>query len=449
MDTPHYKHKPRGYLHFDPQVSAQVAERIATDPQRVASHSFYPFLGFSINTPKISRTPAGGIEKKEKRRPIKLAAHLDAAIYAYYGQILSNLYEQKIAAEGVGDSVTAFRRLGGSGKNNIYFANEVFQFIQSNRPCSAVGLDVEKFFDTLDHRTLKGSWQRMLGNTRLPSDHFNVFKNLTDFRWVNRDSAFEALGISPHNPNPKTAQRRRLCSPQIFRNTIRANGLVWKNPEASLKRGIPQGAPISALLSNIYMLDFDVALTRAVRSVGGLYRRYCDDIMIVVPTPNAHSIEQFAMAEIQKLQLTINPTKTTRAAFPANPSHQASGGAKIQYLGFDFNGTQTLIRASSLSRYYSKMRKGVSVAKQTQRKHNKIRRKQGLPKTGLKTRQLYIRYSYLINRRFHRKDDNGERQGENFITYAHRAAARMNAPEIKRQIRNHPKKLKEAIMLGK
>jgi hypothetical protein len=198
------------------------------------------------------------------------------------------------------------------------------------------------------------------------------------------------------------------------------------------------------------MLDFDAALAKAVESIGGLYRRYCDDIMIVVPTPSAHSIEQFAIAEIQKLQLTINATKTTRADFPSNPSHKALSGAKIQYLGFDFNGTQTLIRASSLSRYYSKLRKGVSVAKQTQRKHNKIRRKQGLPQTGLKPRQLYIRYSYLINRRFKRRDDKGgERQGENFITYAHRASATMEAPEIKRQVRNHLKKLKNAIIHGK
>lgn len=449
MDIPHYIHKPRGYMHFDPQVSAQVAERIATNPQRVANHPFYPFLGFSINTPKITRNSAGGIEKKEKKRPIKLAAHLDAAIYGYYGQILSNRYEQAVAARDVGDSVTAFRRIGGAGKNNIYFADEVFQFIQSNRPCTAIGLDVEKFFDTLDHQTLKKSWACMLGVTRLPSDHFNVFKSLTDFRWVDRDSALNALGISRHNPTPKSARRRRLCNPQAFRNTIRANGLIWENPESSSKRGIPQGAPISALLSNIYMLNFDVVLAKEIESLGGLYRRYCDDIMIVVPTPNTASIEQSAMTEIQKLKLTINAAKTTRATFPSDPSHQAVGDEKIQYLGFDFNGTQTLIRASSLSRYYSKMRKGVSVARQTQRKHNKIRHRQGLPQTDLKTRQLYIRYSYLVNRRFHRKTGKGERQGENFITYAHRAAATMNAPEIKRQVRNHPKKLKEAIIHGK
>jgi hypothetical protein len=221
--------------------------------------------------------------------------------------------------------------------------------------------------------------------------------------------------------------------------------LVWKNPEWQQKRGIPQGAPISALLSNIYMLDFDIVIAREVEELGGLYRRYCDDIMIVVPTADVDRIEALAIQEIEKLKLVINPNKTTKADFPEDPSHCALNNGKIQYLGFDFNGTQKLIRASSLSRYYSKMRKGVKLAKQTQRKHNRLARKAGLPETGLRTRQLQIRYTYLIKRRFKQKEFLGERQSENFITYAHRAAAMMDAPEIKRQVRNHPKKLKEAI----
>lgn len=442
MSEPRYRHKTRSYLHFDRQISAHIAEGFVTDLQKVAKHAFYPFLGFSINTPKISRNAAGEIVRKEKKRPIKLAAHLDASIYSYYGQLLSQRYEEAVTLEGIGDSVTAFRRLSGGGKNNIYFANDVFSFIQAHRPCTAIGLDVEKFFDRLDHQTLKERWMNVLGVNRLPADHFNVFKSLTEFQWVDRNTAFKELGISPHNPNP---ENRRLCSPKVFRDRIRGNGLVWKNPEASYKRGIPQGAPISALLSNIYMLQFDSALAKKIESIGGMYRRYCDDVMIVVPAPHADTIERFARDEIQKLQLEINTEKTTRANFPADPSHQAIDGTKIQYLGFDFNGTQILIRASSLGRYYSKMRKGVSVAKQTQRKHNKLRRKQGLPQTSLKTRQLYIRYTYLIKRRFTSKKDKGERQNENFITYAHRAASTMNAPEIKRQIRNHTKKLQEAI----
>lgn len=47
--------------------------------------------------------------------------------------------------------------------------------------------------------------------------------------------------------------------------------------------GIPQGIGISTLLSNIYMLPFDREISAFVNQHGGLYRRYCDDIMIIIP----------------------------------------------------------------------------------------------------------------------------------------------------------------------
>ena len=55
ISVPAYTHKPRTYLHFDPPPSARVAEALATDPTRVARHAFYPFLGFTIATPKMQK----------------------------------------------------------------------------------------------------------------------------------------------------------------------------------------------------------------------------------------------------------------------------------------------------------------------------------------------------------------------------------------------------------
>lgn len=440
-----YVHKARTYLHFDPAPSARVAERIATDPAKVATHSFYPFLGYTITTPRVKRKPDGGWEKKDKARPIRLAAHLDAAIYSYYAKILGGLYEREVTACQLGDCITAFRKLPGPGRNNIYFAKEVFDFIQSNRPCVAVGLDIEQFFDNLDHKALKDSWMKTLALDRLPDDHFNVFKSLTEFRWVDRQEAFLQLGISRHNPKPKNLKRTRMCSPADFRSKIRGNGLVWANPKIHERRGIPQGSPISALLSNIYMLEFDTAMQAAATSCGGLYRRYCDDIMFVVPPQDASAIITLAKTEIAKLRLTINDAKTVRATFPKDPVAPAEDNQKIQYLGFDFDGQRKQIRLSSLTRYFSKMRRGVRMAKLTKRKHNRKEQRRGQPISPLRTRKLYIHYSFLIRRRFSRKRGNGERQSENFITYAHRCADKMDAPEIKRQVRNHLKILKAEI----
>jgi hypothetical protein len=429
-------------MHFDAQPSISVAESIATDPNQVASHAFYPFLGFTITTPKVKRDGRQFV-KKDKKRPIKLAAHLDAAIYGHYARLISSCYEAEVMKAGIGSSVTAFR--SSHGKNNIHFAHEVFSFIDNNRPCVVIGLDVEKFFDRLDHCTLKQRWGECIGETRLPSDHFNVFKSLTDFTWVDRNRAYRAVGISPHNPRPASRRRHRLCSAKQFRENIRAAGLVWKNPEIHSHRGIPQGAPISALLSNVYMLEFDKVMNMNVNQAGGLYRRYCDDIIAIVPVACAERIESLAMTTIDRLRLNINPDKTVRASFPVGCGSCADDGKAIQYLGFDYNGSKRLIRAGSLGRYYGKMRKGVSLAKQTQRKYNGKETKEGRPLSILKTRKLYIRYSYLIKRRFSSIKSGGTRQNENFITYAHRAALIMNAPEIKHQVRGHLRKLRAEV----
>ena len=104
--------------------------------------------------------------------------------------------------------------------------------------------------------------------------------------------------------------------------------------------------------------------------------------------------------------------------------------------------THKLIRPGSLGRYYDKMRAAVSLAKQTQRKYNRIEVEMGLPLTGLKTRKLYTKYSYLIHRRNRFPSRDNRAQG-NFLTYAYRSAEKLAAPEIKRQVRNHWNKIQE------
>lgn len=89
---PAYVHKPRTYLHFDPPPPARGAEALVTDEQRVARHAFYPFLGFTVKTPKLEVDANGVFSRKHKERPIKLAAHLDAAIYSHYARVLSGAY---------------------------------------------------------------------------------------------------------------------------------------------------------------------------------------------------------------------------------------------------------------------------------------------------------------------------------------------------------------------
>lgn len=443
-----FQFKPRTYLHFDLPMSKERAEALASDTDSVAAHSFYPFLGYTITTVKITKDEHGKIQKRNKERDIKIAAHQDAAIYAYYSHLLSARYEEQLVDLNLGECVRAFRSTTRGG-TNIQFAGEVFDFTDSHRPCVALGFDIEGFFDNLNHEYLKEAWKRTLGVTRLPDDHFRVFKSLTDFCWVERAAVFKEFGISVNNPKAlvpagdeeeMASRRKRICSPGEFRSRVRASGYLKKNLNPG--KGIPQGSPISALLSNLYMLDFDRVLEEAVTAEGGLYRRYCDDIMIVVPPSAEVAIRRVVQTQIQALGLSINEGKTDRALFPSDRGHAADKA--IQYLGFTYNGAMKQLRLSSLNRYYGKMRHGVALAKQTQRKWNRLEAMSGSPLSALKRTKLHLQYSYLIGRRSHRQKGDPKANG-NFLTYAYRAAKFLRAPEIKRQVRNHWNKLNEEI----
>ena len=202
--------KPRRYLHFDEPIPEAVAEALATNPDKVKTWAFMPMLRCILAVRKVKRAQGGGLEKKQKQRPICYSAHKDAAVYAYYGSVLTQAYEKVLADRGLSEVVTAFRP--DSGKCNIHFAREVFHWIRAKGECTALAFDIKSFFDRLDHRLLKRRWAFVLGLPSLPEDHYAVYKSLTRFAWVDRDKALEALGISKHNPR---AGRRRRTRPVI------------------------------------------------------------------------------------------------------------------------------------------------------------------------------------------------------------------------------------------
>lgn len=405
-------YRSRGYLHFDLPISCVKAKRLVTNPELVARHAFFPLINYSVESKKISKDKTSSrIDVTYKERPIAYSSHVDSHIYAYYAEIISAKYEEKLKELDLCDCVLAFR---GLGKSNIEFAHQAFEQIKNMGECSAVALDFSKFFDTLDHELLKQSWATILGSSKLPQDHFNVFKSITKFSKVNKVELYNELSIS-HN-NPKHG-RNRVCSSKDFRDIVRAKKLIKINPDSF---GIPQGSPISALLSNIYMLEFDSEMNRYVKMHGGKYYRYCDDMLFIVPTGLKKTVAGFAQKKVNGLKVSINPKKTELRTF-TKQNEILVADQMLQYLGFMFDGENTYIRSSSLARYSEKMRRGVRLAKKTMIKYNAIRQSKGLDEQPLYKRKLYSRYTHL--------------GGRNFITYGLRAADTMQSKTIKRQLK--------------
>ncbi|WP_368157077.1 antiviral reverse transcriptase Drt2 [Aeromonas sp. R10-2] len=365
----------------------------------------------NIQSLKISIDKDGNVQKKIKTRPISYASHIDSHIYSYYAGLLSDLYEKALSESQLEESVLAFRSLG---KSNIDFANIAFEKIKAHGDCTAIAMDISGFFDNLDHEILKSMWCKLLQEHSLPNDHFNIYRSLTKSSVVNRDLLYTALKISRNNPK---AAGLRLCNIKTFREKVRGLGLIETN---STGRGIPQGTSISALLSNIYMLDFDKKIKDIVTSISGEYYRYCDDMLFIIDSDKTRELISLVTQSISELKIEINDKKTEIRTF-----HTCRGVQKcdkpLQYLGFIFDGERKLLRSAALARFSGRMKAGVRLAKKTHQKANLIEEKNGVAKTPLFKKKIYERYSHLSKR--------------NFITYGHKAANIMGSNAIKRQLK--------------
>ena len=424
-----FRPKRRTYLHFDVPPSQSEALRVVPDPREVARRSFLPFIRYEKLTKRIRRGPTGALVRNDKKRPICYASHMDAAIYEYYGDRISDAYERFVKVIGIGDCVSAFRP--GLGKSTIDYAYDVFRFVSQQSTCTCLAFDVESFFDNLDHAILKNAWESVMGGVRLANDQFAVYKSVTRYAFVEQQLLYQEFGISQHNRWANG--RSRVCAPHEFRARVRGQGLIQRNEVA---RGIPQGSPISAVLSNVYMIEFDKRMNEFAAQFAGIYRRYCDDILLVLPGQDPQiggSVVSMVEESLSDLKLKLQPSKTSMHYFPAPSANIIANKAPLQYLGFTYDGKRVLLRPAGVARYYSKQRAGVRLAKKTRDRVDKALGMTG-PPSPLKTRKLYVLYSHVGRR--------------NYIAYALRAARNIvgvDSGGIRKQVAKHMRKLKWEI----
>ncbi|MCX7062626.1 MAG: reverse transcriptase/maturase family protein [Gammaproteobacteria bacterium] len=373
-----------------------------------------PVLQTIVETRKVKRLASGELQKApKKKRQICYAAHRDAALYEHYAHLLSAQYEELLKKSDIAGSILAFRP--GLGKCNIHFASEAFTEISKRQACVALAFDIKGFFDSLDHRLLKEMWAKVLGVTELPADHYQVYKSVTRYSSVDRDHLYKRLAISRHNP--RASGRRRICSVQDFRNIVRREGLISVNQN---KFGIPQGLPISAVLSNIYLLNLDHIIVKICREIGANYYRYCDDILIIAPSDKKAELELVVGASVSTARLELQASKSSVHYFELGA---VSDGKPLQYLGFTFDGRKVLLRNSGITRYYSRMRAAVRLAHRTRIAFDK---KSG-SKTPLRTKKIFTKFTYLGRR--------------SFLSYAFKSAKVTNSSEMKKQVKPHWKKV--------
>lgn len=413
--------KPKKYLHFDFPLKDSDRKEVndfVTDPSKVASHPFYPFITYEVTKYKMTEEDGGTRHLDDTGvRPLSYASHWDSQIYSYYARLMSALYEQRLLDAGIGENVLAFRKLTngkGESKCNIHLANEAFEKISSLGDCRVYAFDIKSFFDNLNHEYLKKCWCELLGEERLPADHFQIYKSLSTHSIVKKSDLYKTFSIPKKNPRGKGVYK--ICGPEDFRKKVRGGKLI-----ESKTVGIPQGSAMSAFLANLYMFEFDKNIQALMVSKGGYYFRYCDDILCILPLSEDFDLQKVIEIELDKIKLWINPNKTEDVVFRSDTTGEVSSDKPIQYLGFLFDGKRKLIRTPSISRYRRKAKKAIRLAKATMKKYNSQRLANGESPRSLYRRKLYKKY-------FHTGKTN-------FIRYGFRASEVMDSKEIRGQMK--------------
>jgi hypothetical protein len=208
----------------------------------------------------------------------------------------------------------------------------------------------------------------------LPEDHFNVFKAVTKYSFIRRDMAYKKLGyIAEEHSSGKRKRWRftrnkkdfppQICGPKRFREELQGMINCNRNPF-----GIPQGSPISDLLANVYMIDFDQEMNQFVSSLGGRYFRYSDDILIITPGQTQRWQDTLSVIEdtlkrtTPRLQLKGEKTQIhSHKLINGGPDQECSllvppkGPNGMEYLGFRYDGKGIFLRNSTVSGFQRKI----------------------------------------------------------------------------------------------
>lgn len=337
--------KRRGYQHFDAPVGRAFALKVLS-PDFVARHAFSPLIHYEKRELryKFDKDAKKRIIKI-KERPIKYASHRDACIMSYYASMLNAEIEKKYAEAGVGDNVIAYRSIG---KSNYDFASEAYNYAKSRSPVTILAFDVTSFFDTIRHDILKDALKKIIREHSLPKDWYSVFRAAAKFAFVRMDDI-------KSNATFKERMQRNRRQPIATVAELKGQKIpFYRNPNPH--RGIAQGTPISASLSNLYMLDFDTEMSKRCLEADAMYRRYSDDILIICKEEHAAGLEESVTTLMVKYGLSLGSDKTERTQFDGTAT---TGLRTAQYLGFRYGQRGAYIRESSLARQWRKMRRAI------------------------------------------------------------------------------------------
>lgn len=350
----------RGYGHFDSKIgikrcrkSKKIRQEVC-DLQFLKRHKFWPFIRQDQKTRRYTQDIEKKLKIKVKLRKIMYASHTDAIILSFYASLLKKNYEDAISGTSASKSVIGYRKIlltKHKNKSNIDFSKDVFKTIRTTNNSVIFCMDIKDFFGNIEHTSLRDSVMRF--RKGIPRENLQlVVKSVSHYRYVFKKDIESKLG----------KDTQKWTDSRKYNELIRDMNLIHKNKQ---KKGIPQGSPISDILANIYLYDFDVWLSEEVGQYHGTYRRYSDDILIIVPASEANRIYDQICNYIKKVKLEIGKNKTE--AFYIDATSQtfdditkkyvakySKDKESAQYLGFNMNLKNMSVRPGTVAKHYRK-----------------------------------------------------------------------------------------------
>lgn len=193
--------------------------------------------------------------------------------------LLDDNYNTLSGKLGIHDSAVAYRV--NLRQTNIQIARRAFDFRASHKGCSVFVSDLEKFFDSVDHRYIKKQVHRLFDNGAIPDDYYAVLKHVLFFGVWDLEDLHELYGL----PFSKTGTRRLNTHDRVLpAREFRALTPCYVTRLFDSGTGMPRGSPPSCLLANVQLFDFDAKIRKCADAYGGLYLRYSDGIIFAVPS---------------------------------------------------------------------------------------------------------------------------------------------------------------------
>lgn len=432
--------KTKSYLHIDKRIHFEKVQDYVTNQDKIALHSFLPFIHYVDKNFKFTGEPNRKLNNrpvKEKTRKIMYAGHLDGFIYKYYSMILNSKYNDLMRDLGLDECSLAYRD-NKTGESNITFAAEVINSLVYYKDSHILVGDFTSFFDNIDHRILKKKLLTCLRTNRMSNDWYNIFRSLTRHGYYEKELINEKCGSDKYLKKMKVSSYFK--DGKKFREFQKEN----KTQSNTSGKGIPQGTAMSGVLANIAALDFDTEMKEIAGKYSGVYRRYSDDFILIIPQNQIDKymdLNQFLVIIDQVRDLAskngIELQEDKTDILLSTPSRVFDGNGKItylDYLGFVFDGENVRMRAKSSYKFY----RGAYNLIERAKKANKKKRMKNLPYR----RRIYKFYTDL---------GASITPHGNFITYAKNAQKIFDeiSPQTTNlminQIKNRKKKIEKKL----